>query len=203
MKTELKIILLTVVLAVQPLWSQNISVKINLSLKNGNVSRLSEFNFSHTKGLTSILRDSSIGNNDIYVKTDECDIYLKNRSLYKEVNILSLTDSTLRIDKKGVIKVIDVNQINKIKFRGASGFWSGALIGAGISTFGWLITGIAAGESALPFVLLYAGLTFLPSGLVGGLVGLMVAPEDELYDVSGGNPKAKLKRLRYIIDGHK
>jgi hypothetical protein len=139
---------------------------------------------------------------DIYSVTDECDIFLKNRSSYKDVNMISLRDTTLEISKLGVKRFIGINQINKIKFKGASGFWTGALIGAGVSTFGWFLAGLAVGGEGSPYLLLYASMSLLPAGLVGGLVGLIAAPEDYLYDISGGNPNARLKRLKYIMQKH-
>jgi hypothetical protein len=140
---------------------------------------------------------------DIYSTTDECDIFLKNRSSYKNVNMISLSDTTLEISKMGVKRFIGVNQINKIRFSSGSGFWTGALIGSGVSTLGWLIAGLAIGHGeGLPYALLYGLVSLLPSALVGGLIGLVATPEDYLYDISGGNPNARLKRLKYIMQKH-
>ena len=143
--------------------------------------------------------DSSI--TDFIGRTNDCDIYLKDRSLLKGVNITRLIDSTVTIDKEGVKKQFNVKEINKIRFPGVSGFWTGAGIGAGVSVVGWTLIGLAFGQEegiGPGLVIGFAGA--IPCGLLGGLVGLIYEREAEYYDLSSGNPKAKLKRLRYILD---
>ena len=143
--------------------------------------------------------DSS--NIDFIGRTNDCDIYLRDRSLLKGVNVTRLIDSTVTIDKEGVKKQFNVKEINKIRFPGVSGFWTGAGIGAGVSVVGWTLIGLAFGreEGIGPgLVIGFAGA--IPCGLLGGLVGLIYEKEAEYYDLSSGNPKAKLKRLRYILD---
>jgi hypothetical protein len=135
--------------------------------------------------------------------TYDCDIYLKNRSLLKEVSIVKLNDSTVVLSKNGVRRNVNIAELNKIRFSGPSGFWTGAAIAAGISIAGWTFVGLAFGEGKYTGDIFLVGLIgAIPCGLVGGLVGLLFDREDTFYDFSSGNPKAKLKRLRYIIDKH-
>ena len=146
-----------------------------------------------------IKRDSII--KDFIGRTHDCDIYLKDRSLLKGVNITRLIDSTVTIDKEGVKKQFNVKEINKIRFPGVSGFWTGAGIGAGVSVVGWTLIGLAFGrEDGIGPGLVIGLAGAIPCGLLGGLVGLIYEKEAEYYDLSSGNPKAKLKRLRYILD---
>ncbi len=197
-----KLILLFIIAAVtaQPLIAQYNFDKIVLKL-NDKDNLLSKNKYE--KFEPADLTDSSNQSTDIIAQTDECDIFMKNRLLYKDVRIVSLLRNEIRIDKNGIRKDIDVNQINKIKFSGPSGFWTGALIGAGVSSLGLIIAGIISpGKEAFGYALIYASVSLLPAGLVGGLIGLVTAPEDELYDISGGNPKARLKRLKYLIHEH-
>lgn len=162
-------------------------------LKIQNSSDRFYWNFSHTK------RDSII--TDFVGRTNDCDIYLKDRSLLKGVNITRLFDSTVTIDKEGVKKQFNVKEINKIRFPGVSGFWTGAGIGAGVSVVGWTLVGLAFGRAdGIGPCVLFGLAGAIPCGLVGGLVGLLSEKETEYYDLSSGNPKAKLKRLRYILD---
>ncbi len=163
------------------------------SLKLQNSTEKLSFSFQHLK-LDSL-------NTDFIGRTNECDIYLKDRSLLKGVNITRLIDSTVTIDKEGVKKQFNMKEINKIRFPGVSGFWTGAGIGAGVSVVGWTLIGLAfAREEGMGAGLVLGFAGAIPCGLLGGLVGLMYEKEGEYYDLSSGNPKARLKRLRYILD---
>lgn len=146
------------------------------------------------------LKDST--NTDITGKTDDCDIFLTNRSALKNVSLVALKGSFLVVDKEGIKKELNVQNINKIKFSSGSGFWLGAAIGTGVSLVGWTLIGLAFGGEVSVYGITIGLIYALPSGLVGGLIGLIFDRDDELYDIAGGNPKAKLKRLRYIIDKH-
>src|SRR5437667_3190395 len=81
--------------------------------------------------------DSVISNPELFVNgsdtTDECDIYLTNSSLLKNVRIAGMKDSEIVIMKDSVRRVINAADIKKIVFRAGAGFWKGALIGMGIS----------------------------------------------------------------------
>ena len=85
-----------------------------------------------------IFDDSTI--TDVIGSTDECTLYLKNRSSLKDVSMIKLTGSSLFVVKKGISKKIDVQDINKIVFPGKSGFWTGAIIGTGISAAAWTLS---------------------------------------------------------------
>ncbi len=135
--------------------------------------------------------------------TDECDVYLRNRSLMKEVSIIKMADSTVYFAKDGVTRNIHINEINKIRFAGPSGFWTGAAVGAGISFLGWTFIGLAFADKEHFDEIFLVGLAGgIPCGLVGGLIGLIFEKDNAFYDLSSGNPRARLKRLRYIIGKH-
>jgi hypothetical protein len=127
-------------------------------------------------------------------------LFLIKRSSLKNVRLVALRGNLLVVEKEGIKKEINVQDINKIKFSGSSGFWVGAGIGAGISIVGGALLGLASVGKGPPYALMYGLVYSIPTGLVGGLIGLITESDDELYDMGGGNPNAKLKRLRYIID---
>ncbi len=147
--------------------------------------------------------DTSDLNQDIIGKTDECDIFMKDRTSKYNVFITSLIDSALKIEEGGYYDFINVNNINKIKFHKGTDFWAGALVGAGIS---FTYFAFAAFRSHDPeqehWNTAFALMSIIPGGLVGGLIGIITTPDDDLYDFSHSNPNAKMKRLRYIIEKH-
>jgi hypothetical protein len=171
--------------------SVNLRKSIHLRLCNPENSRF-------YSGL--IFDDSTI--TDVIGSTDECTLYLKNRSSLKDVSMIKLTGSSLFVVKKGISKKIDVQDINKIVFPGKSGFWTGAIIGTAISAAAWTLLVIAFhGEfsaNTVTGVIIYS----LPGGLLGGLIGLIFSSNDVVYDISGGNPNARMKRLKYIMQKH-
>ena len=172
--------------------SANLSNSFNLRI-SGNTKSTRFFS-----GL--IFEDSTI--TDFNGKTEECTVYLKNRSYLKDVSMIKLTGSSLFVVKKGISKKIDVQDINKIVFPGKSGFWTGAIIGTAISAAAWTLLVIAFhGEfsaNTVTGVIIYS----LPGGLLGGLIGLIFSSNDVVYDISGGNPNARMKRLKYIMQKH-
>ncbi len=132
--------------------------------------------------------------------TSECDIYLANRSLLKNVRMVSITDSSLVIMKDSVRRVINAGDIKKIVFFAGSGFLKGAAIGMGISlglfgTVGGLYGNVGIG-------LLVGLLTGLPAALFTGLIGAF-AEEPDVYYFTKMNTANKIKRIRYIMDKHK
>lgn len=170
----------------------NLGSSINLKLSDN--SKSTRF----YSGL--IVNDSTI--TDVIGSTDECTVYLKNRSSLKDVSMIKLTGSSLFVVKKGISKKIDVQDINKIVFPGKSGFWTGAVIGTGISAVAWTLTVIAFRGEFSPNVIAGVIIYSLPGGLLGGLIGLIFSSSDVVYDISGGNPSARMKRLKYIMQKH-
>jgi hypothetical protein len=143
----------------------------------------------------------STESNTLITKTDECDIYLKDRTKILDVPIVGMIDSSVKIETGNNFKYINIKDINKIRFQKSSDFWTGALIGAAISFTYCGFVGAAAHDNEGKGWAFFIGLlSIVPGGLIGGLIGAASTPDDYIYDFSRGNPDAKLKRLRYIID---
>jgi len=158
--------------------------------------------FPSLKNKLIAVRDSA-ESNTVITETDECDIFLKDRSKLIDVPIVGLIDSSIKIEFADNYKYINVKNINKIIFRKKSDFWPGALVGAAISFTYWAFVSSAAHDNeGKGWAMLFGFLSIVPAGLVGGLIGIATTPDDYIYDFSRGNPDAKLKRLRYIIDKH-
>jgi hypothetical protein len=119
------------------------------------------------------------------------------------VIICGLRDSLVKIDKEGVNRYLNIKDINKIKFHRGSGFWTGALVGSAISFTFWAFIAFSAHDKeASGWAVMFGLISIVPAGIVGGIIGIAANPANDMYDFSSGNPKAKLKRLRYIIDKH-
>jgi hypothetical protein len=176
-----------------------------IALMFGTISLNSQFKNSHDFFRKSLIyiTDTAELNQDIISKTDECDIFMKDRTGRYDVSILSLIDSSLKIEEGGNYDFINVNNINKIKFQKRTDFWAGAVIGAGISFTYFAFAAFRAHDNeGRGWNTGFALLSIVPAGLVGGLIGIASTPDDDLYDFSQGNPNAKMKRLRYIIEKH-
>jgi len=140
---------------------------------------------------------------DVVQKTNECEIYLKNRTLFKNVLITGLNDSILSIEKGGVRKKINVFEVNKIKFKSEWTFWDGALMGSGIPLALFILfTSFGDRDNdSYGYVVVFSLGAIIPAGVIGGVLGILLQ-KDDLYDFSSANPKAKLKRIKYIIHKH-
>jgi hypothetical protein len=136
-------------------------------------------------------------------ETEECTIYLKDRSYLKNVIITGYSDNFTKVEKNGNNRIIAIDNINRLVFDRPSGFWIGAGIGAGISFVSCLVMGlIADGGESMHYTLMFGVISILPGSLVGGIIGMVSAPGDEVYDFSKANPKAKSKKLQHIINRH-
>jgi len=135
--------------------------------------------------------------------TDECDIYLKNRSLLKDVKMVSITDTNLLVVKDSVQRVVNSKEVMKIVFKAGGGFWRGALFGMGLSLAVWGTIGATSGFSEGFGYGILVGLVFgVPVALVGGLVGAFADKDDVYYLVHMQNEN-KSKRIKYIMGKHK
>lgn len=135
--------------------------------------------------------------------SDECDVYLKNRSLLKEVRMVSVNDSNLLVIKDSVRRVLNTTDVMKIVFRGGAGFVKGAIFGMGLSLGVWGTIGATTSGSNGFGVGLAVGLIYgLPAVLVGGFVGVL-ADRDDVYYLMHMKNTNKIKRIKYIISKHK
>jgi hypothetical protein len=180
------------------------SVSIVIKSK-GDIYRIGK---DQIKSILLVIPESTVGTNETEMKqkrqeTSECEIYMKNRSSFKNVLITGLVDSLISIEKEGVRKKIDVFEVNKIKFKSDWTFWDGALMGAGIplAVFIFYTSFADKHDKSYPGVLMISLGAIIPAGIIGGVIGIMTQ-KDDLYDFSNANPKAKLKRMNHIIKKH-
>jgi hypothetical protein len=160
-------------------------------------------NFFHSLKNNPESVSDSTESNTLITKTDKCDIYLKDRTKILDVPIIGLIDSSVKVETGKNFKYISIKDINKIRFQKSSDFWPGALIGAAISFTYWGFVGAAAHDNeGKGWAMFFGLLSIVPGGLIGGLIGAAATPDDYIYDFSKGNPDAKQKRLRYIINKH-
>lgn len=144
------------------------------------------------------------------VRTDtseECDLFLDDRTIINDAELIYLNDSTLKVIEPGRRQEIEISKVRKIVFKPTAPFGKGFLIGAGI--------GFAAGFFSFAFVephgeqwggpgvgLIFGLLLSVPTGLIGGVVGVITSSED-IYLFDRGLTVSKSKRLKYIIEKHR
>jgi len=158
------------------------------------------FNFNVTYSQT--VQNNSILFSDT---TYECTIVTSVKKVYKDVEMFSLSDSTVKTVKDENVKTVTIEEISSIKFN-ARGFGKGALIGGGIGfVTGFLIgsdgginLGSDGGSSEFSFG---AGIgtgviPAIPFGLIGGGLGALFA-SDQYFDLS--NLDFKKKRSKILI----
>lgn len=139
--------------------------------------------------------------------TEKCDIYMDNKSVLTDVKLIIDTDSTLKTVKDNRTKIIGIAGIRKIVFKPSAPFWKGYLYGS--------LAGFVIGFTPLAFSKggghpdisgFGAGLIFglvlsIPSGLIGGVVGVLVS-SDDVYLFDNGVYPAKIKRIKYAMGKH-
>lgn len=139
--------------------------------------------------------------------SDECDLYLDDRIVLYDVELLYLSDSTFEAFGGGMKKILLVSAVRKVVFKPVAPFGKGFLIGAG--------TGFLAGFLPFAFIephgetwggpgvgLIFGLILAIPGGLIGGVVGVLTSSEDT-YLFEKGFTAAKSKRLKYIIEKHR
>jgi hypothetical protein len=139
--------------------------------------------------------------------SDECDLYLDDRTVMNDVELVYLNDSTLQSIKQGIPKPVKISGVRKIVFKPIAPFGRGYIIGSAI--------GFAAGFFSLAFArghgeqwggpgvgLVFGFLLSVPAGLLGGVVGVISSSED-IYLFESGTNTAKSKRLKYIVEKHR
>ncbi len=145
--------------------------------------------------------------NYIPVISEECDIYLDDRSVLKSVNLLHYSDTSLMAFKGIGKREVPYSQIRKIAFKPSAPFGKGYLIGSAIGfLIGFIPPTLSRGgghpDFSGPGVGAIVGLLFsIPCGLIGGVIGLLTA-QDEVYFFDKGSTPVKNKRIRYLIDQH-
>jgi len=153
----------------------------------------------------TISKDSIVSlNKKIISITDttyECTVVTASRSVYKDVNMYGLRDSSIKILKKGVARELFINDIRTLKFN-ARGFGKGALIGAAAG----FVLGFVAGGQGFGFNngfkigdgMLVGFITAIPFCFIGGGLGVLFA-EDQFFDLSNLDYKGKKDKLKYLI----
>jgi hypothetical protein len=132
--------------------------------------------------------------------TDECTVYLSDKSEYKDIRIVYIEDTNIVLVRDGMERNCSIEKLKTIKFNGKNGFLKGALYTGGTLALATLIlTGITHdNESGKGFAFMVGSMTILPGALIGGIIGMLLQ-EDKYYDMTTDNIKTKIKRLRYII----
>jgi hypothetical protein len=137
----------------------------------------------------------------------ECDVYFDNKSVLKDVRLILVTDSTLKAIRDDRSKIIKISGIRKIVFKPIAPFVKGMLVGAGIGFLvGFLPVAFSEGGGHPGYCGFGPGVFIglicaIPAGLIGGVVGVLVASDDVYLFDKGVDPK-KTKRIRYIIEKH-
>ncbi len=151
--------------------------------------------------------------NEVYVHvvkidtTEECDIYMDNKSVLKDVKLIIDSDSTLKTVKENKTKIIGIAGIRKIVFKPSAPFWKGYLYGS-LTGFviGFTPVAFSKGGGHPDFSGVGVGVIFglvlsIPSGLIGGVIGVLAATDD-VYLFDNGIYPAKIKRIKYAMGKH-
>lgn len=136
--------------------------------------------------------------------TGECDIYFDDKSVYKDVKIVLDTDSTIKVIKEKRSKIIKIAGIRKIVFKPSAPFGKGYLIGSAIGfVVGFIPVAFSKGGghpdlSGPGFGLIFGLICSIPTGLIGGVIGVLSA-QDDVYLFESGIYPAKIKRIHHIV----
>lgn len=139
--------------------------------------------------------------------TDKCDVYMNDKSVMIDVELLIDTDSTLKVIKENRTKVIGIAGIRKIVFKTSAPFGKGYLFGSAIGFFiGFIPLAFSEGGGHPDFSGIGPGILFgllcsIPAGLIGGVVGVITA-SDDVYVFDNGTYPAKIKRIHHAMSKH-
>jgi len=139
--------------------------------------------------------------------TFECDIYMSDKTLLKDVKLILDSDSTLITLKQKRSKTINISGIRKIVFKQSAPFGTGYFYGSVIGfALGFMTLAFSPGGghpdiSGVGPGLILGLLTSVPFGLTGGLIGSLTA-SDDIYLFDEGIYPAKVKRIRYLVEKH-
>ena len=143
------------------------------------------------KKISVILKDTA----------SECTVITSSRSVYKDVKLFLLMDSTVRFLKDETTGKLIISDIRTIKFKGA-GFMKGAVIGWAIGFVSGFIIGCQdfgfSNEFNFGHGMLGGFIIGIPFALIGGGIGSLFA-EDKLYDMSYMDRVAKRNKIKYLM----
>lgn len=154
-----------------------------------------------------IINEISSQGNDIDILSEECDVYLADKSLLKDVNLLFISDTTAYAIKYASKRELLISDIRKIVFKPVAPFWKGYLIGSAVGFAAVFIPSIFIKGEGHPsfggpgFGAMVGLVVSIPSGLLGGIINSFLAA-DEVYNFEPGYSLTKYKRLVYIIKNH-
>ncbi len=139
--------------------------------------------------------------------TEECDIYMDNKSELSGVMLMIDTDSTLKTIKDKKTKIINIAGIRKIVFKTSAPFGKGYLVGSAIGfAIGFIPFAFSKGGghpdiSGFGFGVLFGLVCSIPAGLIGGVIGV-IAATDDVYLFDNGIYPAKIKRITFAMGKH-
>ncbi|MBK8552393.1 MAG: hypothetical protein IPL53_15525 [Ignavibacteria bacterium] len=131
--------------------------------------------------------------------TYDCTVVTGSRSIYKDVNLYGLKDSTLRMLDGEFSEEVHIKDIRTIRFH-ARGFWRGAAIGGGLGFVLGAIGGADGiyGEGSIGQALGVGIILGVPFALIGGGLGALFA-DDQFYDLSNLNFETKRRVVGYLL----
>ena len=139
--------------------------------------------------------------------TDECDIYITDRSVMKDVLLIVDTDSTIKVVKENRTKIVNIAGIRKIVFKASAPFGKGYLAGSVVGFFiGFIPLALSKGGGHPDFSGFGPGVLLglvcsIPTGLIGGVIGVLTAYDDTYLFDNGIYPQ-KMKRIKYAMSKH-
>jgi len=143
------------------------------------------------KKISVILKDTA----------SDCTVITNSRSVYKDVKLFLLMDSTVRFLKDETTGKLIISDIRTIKFKGA-GFMKGAVIGWAIGFVSGFIIGCQdfgfSNEFNFGNGMLGGFIIGIPFALIGGGIGALFA-EDKLYDLSNLDFDSKRKKILFLM----
>ncbi|GEM_PF-1945790 len=139
--------------------------------------------------------------------TDECDLYMSDRSVMKDVLLIVDSDSTIVVVKEKRSKIVNIAGIRKIVFKASAPFGKGYLAGSVVGFFiGFIPLALSRGGGHPDFGGFGAGVLLglvcsIPTGLIGGVIGVLTA-YDDTYLFENGIYPAKIKRIHHAMNKH-
>ena len=144
------------------------------------------------------------------IDISECDLQQYSSPVLKNVTIIIYNDTSFIVKRNQFTKQILLKDVKMITFKRGGGFWTGALIGCGVTTALFTIIGLLSDLDnnnsewgpgyRIGFII--GAATGVVVGLITGAI-VEAASEDKIYNFDTPNMSAKQKRLLYMLEKEK
>lgn len=144
------------------------------------------------------------------IDISECDIQQYSSPVLRNMIITNYNDTSFIVKRNQFTKQILLKDVKIITFNRGGGFWTGALIGWGVTTALFTLIGLLSDLDnnnsewspgySIGFII--GAAIGIPVGLITGAI-VEAAREDKVYNFDTPNMSARQKRLFYMLEKEK